>query len=479
MWNESMRALSRILCLTAGLSAAAARAEMTEEALDDPTFGKLAVYHATDEPKGVLLFASGTGGWNAELAAVAREAAKLDYVVAGIDLNDYLNRLDRLDAACADPATDLDRLNRLMEERYPIATHQPPILLGYGAGAALTYAALAQAADNRFHAGVAVDFCPQLPLRRPLCRGSANPERAALPDSQGVLLKPIARMPTTWFVFQNRPACDAGMATRFVTSIPLARLAEIPGAEASKTWLPQVATLLQWLDPGIVRQVQPDANISGVPLTEVPVTGGPDRPQLAVMFSGDGGWALLDRAVTAELAKNGLPTVGWDSLSYFWKARQPDEVALDLERTLRHYLEVWKKDRIVLIGYSFGADVLPAVVNRLSRDLRDRLDLVALLGLSEYASFEFRLTHWLSDQPHEGDQPIRPDMEKLGGLKRLCVYGAEEDGALCPKLTELGVIAEKMPGDHHFDEDYQGVAQRILARLPPPPPAPPSTQAGN
>ncbi len=111
--------------------------------------------------------------------------------------------------------------------------------------------------------------------------------------------------------------------------------------------------------------------------------------------------------------------------------------------------------------------------------IRDRLDLVALLGLSEYASFEFRLTHWLSDQPHEGDQPIRPDMEKLGGLKRLCVYGAEEDGALCPKLTELGVIAEKMPGDHHFDEDYQGVAQRILARLPPPPPAPPSTQAGN
>jgi type IV secretory pathway VirJ component len=33
-------------------------------------------------------------------------------------------------------------------------------------------------------------------------------------------------------------------------------------------------------------------------------------------------------------------------------------------------------------------------------------------------------------------------------------------------VTELGVIAEQMPGDHHFDEDYQGVAHRILAHLP-------------
>jgi type IV secretory pathway VirJ component len=405
--------------------------------------------------------------------------AKLDYVVAGLDLDAYLARVDRSEAACADLSADFDRLNRLMEERYPIATHQPPILLGYGAGAALTYAALVQAPANRFHAGVAMDFCPELPLRKPLCPGAANLESAVLPDNQGVGLKPVARLPTTWFVFQNRPACDAAAAARFVQSIPLARLAEIPGEGGVKTWLPQVTALLQWLDPGIAKQVQPDASVSGVPLTEVPATGGPDRPQLAVMFSGDGGWALLDRAVTAELAKNGLPTVGWDSLSYFWKARQPDEVALDLERVLRHYLEAWKKDRIVLIGYSFGADVLPAVANRLPAELRQRIDLAVFLGLSDYASFEFHLNDWIGDKPSPGAQPVRPEIEKLSGIRRLCVYGAEEEGASCPKLAALGIIAEKMSGDHHFDKDYQGVARRILDRLPPPPAAPPPTQARN
>ncbi len=447
--------------------------------LDDPTFGKLAVYHATDEPKGVILFASGTGGWNADLAAVARDVAKLEYVVTGINLDDYLTRLDRSNATCADLAVDLDRLNRLMEVRYPIATHQPSILLGYGAGAALTYAALAQAPDDQFHAGVAVDFCPQLPLRKPLCKGSANLESAALPDNKGVLLKPVVRLPTTWFVFQNRPVCDAKLAEQFVKSIQLARLTDVPGADGVKIWLPQVSALLQWLDPGIVKQVQPDASVSGVPLTEVPATGGPDRPQFAVMLSGDGGWALLDRAVTAELAKKGLPAIGWDSLSYFWKARQPDEVALDLERILRHYLDIWKKDRIVLLGYSFGADVLPAVTSRLPKELRNRIDLVAFLGLSNYASFEFNLSDWVSDKPSEGDQPVRPELEKLSGLKRLCIYGAEEEGALCPNLTSLGVIAEKMPGDHHFDEDYQGVAQRIIDQLPPRPAAATQPSAKN
>jgi type IV secretory pathway VirJ component len=82
--------------------------------------------------------------------------------------------------------------------------------------------------------------------------------------------------------------------------------------------------LLQWLDPAIANQVQANTNVSGVPLIEVPVVTGASGKRMAVMLSGDGGWAELDRAVAAELAKHGIPTVGWDSLSYFWQAKTPD-----------------------------------------------------------------------------------------------------------------------------------------------------------
>ncbi len=82
--NKLLRALSRTLCPIIALRAVATRAAVIEEPLDDPTFGSLTIYRATGKPRGVLLFASGTGGWNAELAAAARDAAKLDRVAQRI-----------------------------------------------------------------------------------------------------------------------------------------------------------------------------------------------------------------------------------------------------------------------------------------------------------------------------------------------------------------------------------------------------------
>lgn len=445
-----------------------AQAEIVAETLDHPAFGPLAIQRPTDEPKGVLLFLSGAEGWTPELTTAAREVADLDYIVVGVDLPAYQAHL--ADAACVDVSTALDQLNQFIEQRQTPVTHRAPIVFGYGAGAALGYAALVQAPVDQFHAGVGVNFCPELPLRKPLCPGVGKLESAALPDPQGTRLIPASYLATTWFVFENQTSCPA--AAPFVQSIPLARWTAIPGATDVKTWLPQVSALLQWLDPGIAHQARPDASVNNVPLIEVPVTGGPQRPQLAVMLSGDGGWAELDRTLSAELAKNGLPTVGWDSLSYFWKARQPEEVALDLERVLRHYLSAWHKERLVLIGYSFGADVLPAVIHRLPSDLRERIDLTVLLGLSDYASFEFHLSNWISDDPDEGDLPVRPELEKIKEIKKLCIYGADEEDSACPKAAALGVIADKMPGDHHFDEDYPAVARRILQQLPSPAPAP-------
>lgn len=492
----------------------AVRADILTETFHHPIFGQLRIHRPVDEPKGVVLLLSDSGGWSADLSVVARAIAEMDYVVAGVDLNPWLAQLQRSEAPCIDVSTPLDQLNRLMEQDYPLATHLSPILLGYGAGAALGYAALAQAPADRFHAGVGVDFCPKWSLPKPLCLGAGPIESITPALPLALRLKPATRLafqdqsacaastpftsdltdrvppcpsistlawltpadppllglkpaalPTTWFVFQDPSACAE--ASPFLASIPLARMTHIPGDRGLQGGLPQVAALLQWLDPGIVQQVQPGTGVHNIPLIDVPVSAGAQRPQLAVMLSGDGGWALLDRAVTAELAQNGLPVVGWDSLSYFWKVREPDEVALDLERVLRHYLQAWQKERVVLIGYSFGADVLPTVIHRLPHALQERIDLVALLGLSDYASFEFHLSDWLSNEPRASRWPVRQELAKLPGIKKMCIYGAEEDETVCPNATDLGVVAEKMPGDHHFDEDYPGVARRILEQLPP------------
>jgi len=46
-----------------------------------------------------------------------------------------------------------------------------------------------------------------------------------------------------------------------------------------------------------------------------------------------------------------------------------DRVVQDLTRILRHYLPAWNRQKVVLVGYSMGADVLPFLISRLPADL--------------------------------------------------------------------------------------------------------------
>ena len=50
--------------------------------------------------------------------------------------------------------------------------------------------------------------------------------------------------------------------------------------------------------------------------------------------------------------------------------------------------------RVILIGYSFGADVVPFLSSTAKCTIAD-LRLVALLGLSETAEFEFPRVDWI------------------------------------------------------------------------------------
>jgi len=53
-------------------------------------------------------------------------------------------------------------------------------------------------------------------------------------------------------------------------------------------------------------------------------------------------------------------------------------------------------------------------------------------------------------------------MAKLPAEKVLCVYGAEEDAE--SGCTEATAVGEKLrlPGGHHFDENYPALARRMI-----------------
>ena len=448
-------------------------AATTEETVASP-FGTLHLIHPQDTASGLVIYLPGTGGWDEAAAATAREAAGQGHLVAAVvwpyQAQAQTQAPNPTEAgppsACWDLGDDLARLAGWVSKQESLPGDTLPTLLGESEGAALVYAALMQSPTHRFHAAITLGFCPVWPAALPPCH------RAGLTAAlmAGDRLLPAARVPNAWFLFDGGadPACPASEIAAFAERVGNARL--VTGAPGQQPALDTAAnlsplgSLLQWLDPRIADQVGVVANqeaIAGLPLVEVRAPH-EDPKTFAVMLSGDGGWAALDRGVSAGLAAQGISTVGWDSLGYFWKARTPDEAALDLTRVLRHYLESWHKERVILIGYSFGADALAFMANGLPDDLRARVRLATFLGLGRTAAFEFHLSDWLNTGRGTDAPRVLPQMQALNWTNRLCVFGADEEQSLCPELTPLGVKVHKVPGDHHFDGDYPGVADLIL-----------------
>lgn len=201
--------------------------------------------------------------------------------------------------------------------------------------------------------------------------------------------------------------------------------------------------------------------LSDLPLTELPVQGEGDL--MAVIWSGDGGWRDLDKTIGERLQSVGVPVIGVDCLRYFWHERTPDQVASDLAAILQHYSRIWQRPRAILVGYSFGADVMPFAVNRLPEPLKQSIARISLLGLAHDAAFVIDVKDRLLDKDRSDNLPVLPEVAKLD-LKRVqCVYGEDEEDSACtaPEFDRAERI--KTAGGHHFDRNYEALAKRILS----------------
>ena len=194
---------------------------------------------------------------------------------------------------------------------------------------------------------------------------------------------------------------------------------------------------------------------------QIPVASAKAGDTLAVLYSGDGGWAPLDQGVARYLADNGVPTVGVNSLSYFRTRRSAAGAAQDLAGALRQYQRQWNRPNVVLIGYSFGADALPAIIPALPADLRGHVRRLVLIGAGPSGDLQFHPASWLNLAAPDAF-PVRPAIGALAGLKITCVYGDKEREDICPTLPDGQVAKIRLPGDHHFNRDYAALGAAVL-----------------
>lgn len=441
---------------------------LVESTLDFGRFGTLNLYAPQAEPGQVVLFISGDGGWNLGVVDMARELAGLDSLVVGIDIRHYLKSLEADQDNCAYPAGDLEALGQFVQKKLGYRQFHRPVLVGYSSGATLVYAALVQAPAGTFSGAISLGFCPDLLLHKPLCKGNGLAYKT---DSKlGQIFSPASRLDDPWIVLHGDQDqdCSPAAAAQFVGKVKGARLITLPkvghGFSVPRNWLPQFRdAFARIVKPAPSAGAPPvpipdETRVNDLPLVTVDATQPGDT--LAILLTGDGGWAGLDKALSATLAARGIPVIGWDSLRYYWTPRTPDTAARDLARILTFYQTTPKRKRFILIGYSFGADVLPFLVRRLPGELKSRIEKVILLAPGTHAHFEFKLADWLGGA--EDGLDIRSEVAQLTGVPLLCLYGSEDRDSLCPGLgADMGKRVA-LPGGHHFDGDYAGLARLIM-----------------
>ena len=204
---------------------------------------------------------------------------------------------------------------------------------------------------------------------------------------------------------------------------------------------------------------------------------------MAIIYSGDGGWADLDRRLGIEFIDHGIPVLGVNTFKYYWHERTPEQSAQELDALMTKYLSAWGKQRIWLVGFSFGADVLPTIVDKLSPVNRARITQLDLLSPSRDVTFEIELEGymikqgWFKERMKTVLQHINPirHYDALPPLQALqskppvvCYYGVDDaDDSVCdqPGLPAWVTVHVKK-GNHHFDGGYQPLAKQMLDELP-------------
>jgi type IV secretory pathway VirJ component len=448
----------------AAMSGAAAWASQGPIEMTVARFGKVTVYMPAREPKDVALFLSGDGGWNLGVVDMARALAESGSIVVGIDIRHYLATLANAGPACQSLAVDFENLSHHVQKQLGLAEYHVPVLVGYSSGATVVYATLAQSPSGTFAGALSLGFCPDQEFGgAKLCTGAGLHYTAGKKST--LIFEPAGHLEQSWVALQGQKdmVCDAKTVDDFAARTKNAEVVKLPlvghGFSVERNWLPQFKQSYARLAAASAPPPSPAPEIDDIPVTEVRAAAPGNR--FALLLTGDGGWAGLDREVAARLAAQGVSTVGLNSLRYFWHARTPEDAASDVARVLRHYLAAWTAKDFLLVGYSFGADVLPFIVNRLPDDLHARVASVNLLGLSTSATFEIHVSDWLPGT-ESGGMPVLPEVSAIQNSAVLCLYAENEHDSLCPQLPANRVTSVQLAGGHHFGGDYTALGDRIL-----------------
>ena len=440
-----------------------------------PFVGEATVYIPPDPTGRAILFLSGDDGWGRGVVDMARRAASNGpAAVAGLSYPALRKAAQQSKSGCWYPAGDLETIGQSLEKQLSFSEYSKPTLVGYSSGATIVYAALAASGES-FSGGMSLGFCPELQGVSPLCAHDdfrpTYDERRRKAD-----FAPVEEIAGGWEILQGEAdkACTPESTHAFARDIRGAHVTLLEGVghgygnparwgaafdqglrEIGKTAEADVPPSSKGRPGALDPDLEAELDALGLPL----VTSLVGKPRAFLLFiSGDGGWSSLDKALVEELAQHGVSTVAINTLKYFWSEKSPDRVAADLKRLV----EVCRRGGLPLFagGYSFGAEVMPVVLDR--AEFRKVFAGLVLISPGPHASFEVSVLDWLRTKEKSTPYSVLEHTRALQDLHVFFSAGQKDEESICPELRgPAGRVVELLPGSHHYNGSYHRLAASV------------------
>jgi type IV secretory pathway VirJ component len=181
-------------------------------------------------------------------------------------------------------------------------------------------------------------------------------------------------------------------------------------------------------------------------------------------ISGDGGWTTFAESFALALQKEGYSVVGLDAQKYFWSKKTPAQTTKDFQKLINIYQEKWKHKEVILVGFSFGANVVPFVGNLLPADIKSKINEIIMFSPNKTGDFEIHLADMLN-LGKEGKYNVLAEAKKIKDANLTCVFGQDEDEVDIQGFKNEGVRVKILYGSHHYEENYKGMVAIINERL--------------
>lgn len=179
-------------------------------------------------------------------------------------------------------------------------------------------------------------------------------------------------------------------------------------------------------------------------------------------ISGDAGFNTFSKSFGENLHKFGYDVFALNTKVYFWEKKTPAETASDIENYINKQLRGRQNQQVILIGFSFGADVTPFAYNRFSDDLKDKIQKIFIIGPSKSNDFKIHLEEYFGQEP-KGSLPVIPEINKITHIPVMVILSDFEFTHFPYENIKLGsnYQMKHIAGNHHYGGNTKMLAAFI------------------